>query len=178
MPILDFFKKAPKGPSINVRIWMNIEAKEKACIFMALAESDLIFIAWSKVTFQLFLEMFSGQNISNEVMLAKDVLPSRMRGRNFVFLERHYDHEKELEFLKSLNAKEVLAHVSLSDPLMNAFNSDRIKEVLDTMGHEEDEYIEHKMINKSIERAMEKIKNDGLQEDSSEVLKEWMNGFR
>lgn len=60
---------------------------------------------------------------------------------------------------------------------MRVFNSDRIQKVMVDMGHTEGEFIEHKMINKSIERAMDKIKSDGLPEDSSELVKEWMDGI-
>jgi len=177
MSFLNFFKKAPKGPSIKVRVWVNQDEKEKACIKMAQAETTLIFMAWSKVTCEHFQELFEKKEIPNKVMTTRDVLPSRMTGRNFVFLERHYDVNKENKFLKSLNANEVLALVSLDDPLMLTFNANRIKEVMDSMGHQEGDYIEHEMINKSIERAMEKIKNSGLPENSSEGMKNWMEGI-
>lgn len=177
MSFLNFFKKSPKGPSIHVRVWINQVAKEKACVRMASSDPTLIFIAWSTVTSQHFEMVFKRQDITNEVMMAKDVLPSRVRGQNFVFLERHFDSVKEKKFLESMNAKDVLAHVSLNDPLMSSFNSDRILKVMDKMGHNHDECIEHQMVNKSIERAMEKIKNGDLGEGRSRVLMEWMEGI-
>jgi len=152
MSFLDLFKKTPKGPKINVRVWVNQAAKEKACAQMALADTTLAFIAWSKITGQHFQEVFRRQDIPNEVLTARDILPSKMIGRNFVFLERHYHRDKEKKFIESLNSNEVLVHVSLSDPLLSAFNADRIKRIMDSMGHDEDEPIEHAMINKSIER--------------------------
>ena len=177
MSFLDLFKKKPKGPRINVRVWMNNTAKEKACTKMALKEKSLIFIAWSKVTCQHFQELFNRQDIPNEVITASDILPSRMTGKSFVFLERHYDHDKENKFLASLGANEFLAHLSLHDPLLSVFNTGHIQNLMTSMGHDEGEFIEHEMIDKSIERAMEKIKNSDLQGDVSTDLIEWIEGI-
>ena len=175
-----FKKKTPKGlkdPKINVRVWINQEAKEKACTKMALADPALIFIAWSKVTWDHFQEAFKAQGLPNEVLLANDIIPSRMTGKNFVFLERHYDHDKEDKLLNSLKTNQVLVHVSLNDPLMAVFSGDRLLEMMNKMGVKEDEFIEHPMINKSIERAMEKIKNSDIRGDDYGELTNWIEGI-
>jgi len=177
MPFLNLFKKSPKGPIITVRVWINQSEKENGCIKMANEDAKLSFIAWSTLTAQTFQDAFRKKGISNEVILAREVITSRLQGRNFVLLERHYDLDKEIAFLQSLNSKEVLAQVSLSDPIMTAFNGDRIQKVMDTMGHEEGEYIEHKMIDQSIERAMRKIKEGELDGGFSEGLREWMESL-
>jgi len=145
---------------------------------MAQADKMLIFIAWSTVTRQYFQELFIRQKLTNEVLKANDIIPSRYTKSNFVFLERHYDKNKESNFLKSLNSNDIIAHVALSDPLMSKFNAERIITMLDRMGHNEDEYIEHKMVNKSIERAMDKIKNEILNEKFSIKLRQWIDGIQ
>ncbi|MBL7052267.1 MAG: preprotein translocase subunit SecA [Candidatus Marinimicrobia bacterium] len=48
-------------------------------------------------------------------------------------------------------------YLSLEDDLMRLFGSDRIASVMDRMGHQEGDAIEHKMITKSIERAQKKV---------------------
>jgi len=53
-------------------------------------------------------------------------------------------------------------YVSLEDKLMRLFNSDRIVKVMDTMGHQEGEVIQHKMISKSIERAQKKVEENNF----------------
>ena len=50
--------------------------------------------------------------------------------------------------------------VSLEDKLMRLFGSERIAKVMDRMGFEEGEVIEHKMINSSIERAQKKVEEN------------------
>ena len=53
-------------------------------------------------------------------------------------------------------------YVSLEDKLMRLFNSDRISKVMDTMGHQDGEVIQHKMITKSIERAQKKVEENNF----------------
>ncbi len=53
-------------------------------------------------------------------------------------------------------------YVSLEDKLMRLFNSDRIVKIMDKMGHQEGEVIQHSMITKSIERAQKKVEENNF----------------
>ena len=52
--------------------------------------------------------------------------------------------------------------VSLEDDLMRLFGSERISKVMDKMGFQEGEMIEHSMISKSIERAQKKVEENNF----------------
>ncbi|WP_128546627.1 preprotein translocase subunit SecA [Larkinella soli] len=52
--------------------------------------------------------------------------------------------------------------VSLEDSLMRLFGSDRIARIMDRMGLEEGEVIQHSMITKSIERAQKKVEENNF----------------
>lgn len=52
--------------------------------------------------------------------------------------------------------------VSLEDDLMRLFSSDRIASVMDRLGFQEGEMIEHKMISNSIERAQKKVEENNF----------------
>ena len=52
--------------------------------------------------------------------------------------------------------------VSLEDDLMRLFGSERISKVMDRMGFQEGEMIEHSMISKSIERAQKKVEENNF----------------
>ncbi len=52
--------------------------------------------------------------------------------------------------------------VSLEDDLMRLFGSERISALMDKMGFEEGEVIEHSMINNSIERAQKKVEENNF----------------
>ncbi|HYQ56680.1 MAG TPA: preprotein translocase subunit SecA, partial [Draconibacterium sp.] len=53
-------------------------------------------------------------------------------------------------------------YVSLEDDLMRLFGSDRISGVMDKLGLEEGEVIQHSMISKSIERAQKKVEENNF----------------
>lgn len=53
-------------------------------------------------------------------------------------------------------------YVSLEDDLMRLFSSERIVKVMDRLGFEEGEMIEHNMISKSIERAQKKVEENNF----------------
>lgn len=52
--------------------------------------------------------------------------------------------------------------ISLEDDLMRLFSSDRIAGVMDRLGFQEGEMIEHKMISNSIERAQKKVEENNF----------------
>ncbi|MEI8033373.1 MAG: preprotein translocase subunit SecA [Chlorobiaceae bacterium] len=52
--------------------------------------------------------------------------------------------------------------VSLEDELMRLFGSDRVISVMDRLGHEEGDVIEHSMITKSIARAQKKVEEQNF----------------
>lgn len=52
--------------------------------------------------------------------------------------------------------------VSLEDSLMRLFGSDRISRIMDKLGLEEGEVIQHSMISKSIERAQKKVEENNF----------------
>jgi preprotein translocase subunit SecA len=53
-------------------------------------------------------------------------------------------------------------YVSLEDDLMRLFGSERISKVMDKLGYEDGEVIQHSMITKSIERAQKKVEENNF----------------
>ena len=53
-------------------------------------------------------------------------------------------------------------YISLEDKLMRLFQSERIAKLMDKMGHEEGEVIQHSMVSKSIERAQKKVEENNF----------------
>ena len=53
-------------------------------------------------------------------------------------------------------------YVSLEDDLMRLFQSERVSKMMDRMGHQEGEVIQHSMITKSIERAQKKVEENNF----------------
>ncbi|RMF23690.1 MAG: preprotein translocase subunit SecA, partial [Bacteroidetes bacterium] len=53
-------------------------------------------------------------------------------------------------------------YVSLEDNLMRLFQSERIAKLMDRMGHQEGEVIQHPMVTKSIERAQKRVEENNF----------------
>ena len=53
-------------------------------------------------------------------------------------------------------------YVSLEDKLMRLFGSERISKLMDSMGHEDGEALQHKMITNAIERAQKKVEENNF----------------
>ncbi|MCL2617001.1 MAG: preprotein translocase subunit SecA, partial [Defluviitaleaceae bacterium] len=53
-------------------------------------------------------------------------------------------------------------YISLEDELMRLFGSERVMKVVDTLGMEEDEPIEHNMLSKAIENAQKKVEGNNF----------------
>jgi preprotein translocase subunit SecA len=53
-------------------------------------------------------------------------------------------------------------YVSLEDNLMRLFKSERIAKVMDKLGHQEGEVIQHSMVTKSIERAQKQVEENNF----------------
>jgi preprotein translocase subunit SecA len=53
-------------------------------------------------------------------------------------------------------------YVSLEDPLMRLFQSDRIAGLMDKMGHRDGDVIQHSMVTSSIERAQKKVEENNF----------------
>ncbi len=53
-------------------------------------------------------------------------------------------------------------YISLEDNLMRLFQSDRLAKVMDRMGHQEGEVLQHSMVSKSLERAQKKVEENNF----------------
>ena len=53
-------------------------------------------------------------------------------------------------------------YISLEDKLMRLFQSERIAKLMDKMGHQDGEVIQHSMVSKSIERAQKKVEENNF----------------
>ncbi len=62
---------------------------------------------------------------------------------------------------------------SIDEPSFKAFGADRILTLLDQLGMDENEFIEHAMVRKAMARAREKIESMVPREIASETEKEW-----
>jgi len=95
-----------------------------------------------------------------------------------IISDGHYplvDHENKIvEKLCGAESKTpVLFCLSLEDPLLKSFGSDNIISLLEKLGLDENESLDHPMIQKAIERAREKISSSVQSEIRTQNESEW-----
>lgn len=68
---------------------------------------------------------------------------------------------------------DVRYYISIDGPIFNLFGGERIKNLLQQMQTDENEVIEHKMISKSLEKALQKIEKQVQLDPTANSLPEW-----
>jgi preprotein translocase subunit SecA len=99
-----------------------------------------------------------------DIKLSKEVLD--LGGLSIVGTERH-DSRRVDRQLRGRSGRQgdpgsSQFYVSLEDNLMRLFGSEKIAKMMDRMGLEEGEVIQHSMITKSIERAQKKVEENNF----------------
>jgi hypothetical protein len=88
----------------------------------------------------------------------------------------HTELKKLQQKLAQLNAKAVLhTYAGLNEPLFASFGINKILALMNTMGMQEDEILESKTIDKSIENAQKKIEEKVTTEIQSKSMQEWFD---
>jgi hypothetical protein len=96
---------------------------------------------------------------------------------NFYLLGRYPYRTSEISMIDRLSAgfrdPEITYCLSLEDPLFEAMGSDKLKPLMVSLGMKDDESIDHPMVNKAIDNALEKINRDIVVEFKAHSEKEW-----
>lgn len=96
------------------------------------------------------------------------------------FFQSHYPLPSvESELIDKLKAKlgslSIVFCLSLEDPVMEVFGSDKIKPMMDALGMGDDDYVQHAMVGKAIQRAREKLAEKVGQETRTKSQAEWFS---
>jgi hypothetical protein len=128
----------------------------------------------TKVTLVPALELTSSSRIKETLKRY-----SNPESSQFLFANHYPMYTKEanvLDDLSMLHDEAIIAacfYISLDDPLMAAFGSDRIKMLMDKMGYKEGEVIQHAMVTRSISRAQQKLDSEITYENRADSQEDW-----
>jgi len=92
---------------------------------------------------------------------------------NIIFAEHYPLHEKENTLFESLNIKEVKIFSSLDEPLFRHFGGEKIITLMQSMGMQENEGIQHTLITSALKNAQEKIAKKVTIEQSALSQEDW-----
>jgi hypothetical protein len=168
-----FFKK--KEPAIQVidKVWMTEDGKWNACLQLLATNTNLQFVAWFEDTRKKLNELLEQHNYQHKVVLYRQTTSSQKL--DYIFVEHYPLLNKETELFKHLELTTATVLSSLEEPLFMQFGSERLGPLLQKIGLESDEMIEHNMITLSIKRAQEKIASKVLIENTANNQAEWLS---
>ena len=191
------FKKKAKQLKTNDKVWTSNDGRGKGFItdLKNALDSDkkVIVLYFFKDTGVQLESLLKAKAIATEhpklhLFNAKDAdlsmsksskIADQMKENHELLCYEHYPTKsKEILVFEAIHNK-ALVHVtpcfyiSLDDPIMKMFGSERIKVVMDRMGTGVDECIEHAMISKSIERAQKKLEESTLNAFDKPSQEEW-----
>jgi|GEM_PF-1493297 len=96
----------------------------------------------------------------------------------FIFAEHYpafkYENQILQKIAKLFPESEIGFYTALREPFFEVFDGERIIKMMQTLGMDENEMINHTMIDKSIIRAQEKIQGKIIQERRATSQKKWL----
>lgn len=166
--------------------------KGQSCLVVSFFPTELerlkLFMQGYQMKF-VFLDDFAGEElpevgifIMSASFLSKSTWPNSLsnsasRFGGEVHFSGHYPIQaKENPVLESLSHKGFNSFVfclSFDDPLLKMFGSENILPLLEQLGLEDEESLEHKMITQSISRAREKLEKKVSREITAHSPQEW-----
>lgn len=169
-PLKALFKSSDSGVRIFDKVWMSEDAKVKACVALAAANRNCVFICWFQATYDKLKNYLNEESL----LLASHASSASFQDKMIVFAEHHPLSRKELALFKSLNLKEAPVLSSLDEPFFMRFGGERTLELMKRLGMQEGEVIGSGMITKAIHNAQQKIEKQVSVEREAQSQQEWL----
>lgn len=170
-------KKEEKNhhPVFIDKTYLTTEGKMNALAALAFQDVNVIFITWFPETTKKLKEFFFQQNIDkHRIIETKHVYHSKLAGHTAVFAEHFPIHTKEATLCEKWVQKSIVVYSALDEPLFMHFGGEKILEMIQKMGMNEKEAIEHPLVSKSILNIQEKIAEKVFIEQFAVSQSAWM----
>ncbi|MCU0403803.1 MAG: hypothetical protein MUE99_04580 [Chitinophagaceae bacterium] len=154
-------------------IWMSTDAKWKALPRLIVEKQTVFVFGWFADTIEKAKKVVSEAHLKIPIQHASDFRDMTASNATVIVLEHHPLLHKEEWILNSSYPKEVLVLSGLDEPLFNYFGGERIVALMQKMGMNETETVEHTLINSSILRAQQKISEKVSGDFSAKSQQEW-----
>ncbi|MEQ9593645.1 MAG: hypothetical protein RLN86_13660 [Cyclobacteriaceae bacterium] len=171
--MFNFFKREDPGVvKVSDRVWMSTEAKWGACAKMAKASDSCVFVCWFEQTHQSLTEYLAARVRDANVVLASD-LSKTDGGKLYIFVEHYPLRKIEQKLFADLGLLEAHVLCGLDEPLFQQFGGERIVNVMERLGMNEDEIVGHTMVTKAIAKAQKKMGEKVEVETKTRSSEEW-----
>lgn len=139
-------------------VWINEAAKWKHCVEQMKQNNLTVIITWFEDTLHLLENIFVQAQIPTSTLFTcRQVSPEHIKHTQVIFAEHYPLYQKEKELYKKLRITQAEVYSSLDEPLFRHFGSERLYKLLQKMDCNENEPIHHKIVDKAIKKAQDKI---------------------
>ena len=175
----NFFGKKDSSESTAIfkdKVYLTNEGKITACLQLAKANPDCIFIAWFAATAATYEKFFGHYGIDKKrILLAEKMDIALLQNYQPVFVEHYPLNATELDFVKDWQLTNIPVFSAMDEPLFKHFGSDKMIPLIKLFGMKESEAIEHSYVTESIIKGQGKIANKVITEQTANSQTEWMN---
>jgi hypothetical protein len=157
------------------KVYLHTSGKIVACLNLAKANPDYIFIAWFAETAATFTKFFNQYGFDEKrIVLAEKMDHAPSQNHQVVFIEHYPLNAKELELVKDWQLANIPVYSAMDEPLFKHFGSDKMVPLIKLLGFKESESIEHSYVTESIVKGQNKIAAKVLVEQTAASQGEWM----
>ena len=157
------------------KTYMTTAAKINACIALARAQPNTLFICWFSDTLKKFKSAFAQNGLDETCVLdAKQIHSGMLQHKVPVFTEHYPLHTKEIALIEHWPSQKIVVYSAMDESLFKHFGSEKMLPLMKLLGMKENEAIEHSFVTKSIIKGQGKIAQMVILEQPANSQEEWL----
>jgi len=174
MGFFSFSANKSSKHTVKDLVWKSQEAKFNGSLSFIKNYTDAFWFCWFPQTQSNFKNFLNIKGfVVPEIRLARSSSPNIPEGSKVIFLEHYPLRINEENFIREWVKTEIFVFNSLDEPLFQQFGGNRIIGLMEKMGMDENEYLEHSMISASIKNAQDKLQGKISVEMTTNSAEDW-----
>lgn len=174
--MFSFFKKKESSIKVIDKVCVEPEGKLELLFNAWLADKQTVFIFWFEDSLEAATNFFTQRSTEPfTIVLAREASTAMLTGRKLLFGEHYPLKKTETAFFEKMGLPSAEIYSSLKDPLFRIFGGERIIHLMQQLGMQPNEVIEHNMISHSIINAQEKLEKKLSFEQPSRTAEGWLS---
>ena len=176
--LFNLFGKKAAGETHKLfkdKVYITSAGKLNACVELAKAYPNALFIAWFKDSAAMYKTYFDQNNLDqNRIILTEMATANLWESGIPVFLEHHPLLSREAALTNNWQLSDIWVFSAMDEPLFKHFGSDKMIPLIKLFGMKESEAIEHAYVTESILKGQHKIAAKVIIEQPALSQAEWM----
>ncbi|MCU0376234.1 MAG: hypothetical protein MUF24_13085 [Chitinophagaceae bacterium] len=154
-------------------VWISAEAKWHALPGLVVQKAPVWIYGWYAETIEKARQVLKAAHMHTTVNYGTDFSPAATTRGTVIVLEHYPLPQKEEAILSATDPAEILVLSALDEPLLKHFGGERLALLVQKLGLEPNDFLEHSMISNSIARAQQKINEKLIADFSAHSPEEW-----